>query len=472
MGGFFGITSKNPCHYDLFFGVDYHSHLGTRRGGMVMYDREAGFQRAIHNIESSPFRTKFEHEADDMVGNAGIACISDYEPQPLLIRSHLGNYAITTVGKINNEEELVTRVLNQNRHFLEMSGGRINATELVAALVNEGWTIPEGIRHAQEKIEGSMSIMILTPDCIYAARDRYGRLPVMLGRRDDGYAVSFESFAYQKVGYVDMRDLGPGEIVRITPEGVEVVQEPQKKMRICAFLWTYYGYPNSHYEGVTVETMRTRCGEIMAQNDMNEGLDLDIDYVAGIPDSGTAHAIGYANRSRVPFARPFIKYTPTWPRSFMPTRQSMRNLVARMKLVPVRELIEGKSLLMVDDSIVRGTQTRETVQFLYESGAKAVHIRSGCPPITYGCKYLNFSRSSSEMELIARRVVMKLEGEDGFRHMDEYSDIMTDRGKAMIEEIGRELNFTSLRFQTLKGELDAIGIDPENICTYCWTGKE
>lgn len=472
MGGFFGITSKNPCHYDLFFGVDYHSHLGTRRGGMVMYDREAGFQRAIHNIESSPFRTKFEHEADDMVGSAGIACISDYEPQPLLIRSHLGNYAITTVGKINNEEELVTRVLNQNRHFLEMSGGRINATELVAALVNEGWTIPEGIRHAQEKIEGSMSIMILTPDCIYAARDRYGRLPVMLGRRDDGYAVSFESFAYQKVGYVDMRDLGPGEIVRITPEGVEVVQEPQKKMRICAFLWTYYGYPNSHYEGVTVETMRTRCGEIMAQNDMNEGLDLDIDYVAGIPDSGTAHAIGYANRSRVPFARPFIKYTPTWPRSFMPTRQSMRNLVARMKLVPVRELIEGKSLLMVDDSIVRGTQTRETVQFLYESGAKAVHIRSGCPPITYGCKYLNFSRSSSEMELIARRVVMKLEGEDGFKHMDEYSDIMTDRGKAMIEEIGRELNFTSLRFQTLKGELDAIGIDPENICTYCWTGKE
>lgn len=472
MGGFFGIASKASCGYDLFFGVDYHSHLGTRRGGMVMYDNELGFQRAIHNIENSPFRTKFEHDVDEMRGNLGIACISDYEPQPLLIRSHLGNYAITTVGKINNEDELTVHVLDQNRHFLEMSGGRINATELVASLINEAASIPEGIRHAQEMIDGSMSVLVLTGDCIYAARDLYGRLPVLVGQREDGYAVSFESFAYQKVGYSDLRDLGPGEIVRITPEEITVEYPARKKMRICAFLWTYYGYPNSHYEGVTVETMRYRCGEIMAQHDIEEGVAGDCDFVAGIPDSGTAHAIGYANRARIPFARPFIKYTPTWPRSFMPTNQNMRNLVARMKLVPVKELINGKKLLFVDDSIVRGTQTRETVKFLYEEGAKEVHIRSACPPITYGCKYLNFSRSRSEMELIARRAVIKLEGEQGLEHLNEYSDIKTERGRAMIEEISKELHFSSLRFQTIQGELDSIGIDPENICTYCWTGKE
>ena len=472
MGGFFGITSKNPCAYDLFFGVDYHSHLGTRRGGMVMYDQELGFQRAIHNIENSPFRTKFESDVEMMHGNIGIACISDYEPQPLLIRSHLGNYALTTVGKINNEDELAAHILGQNRHFLEMSGGKINATELVASLINEADSIPQGIRHAQELIKGSMSMLVLTSECIYAARDFYGRLPVMLGQREDGYAISFESFAYQKVGYDDLRDLGPGEIVKVTPEGIEVLNPPEKKMRICAFLWTYYGYPNSHYEGRTVETMRYKCGEIMAQHDIDEGVAGDCDFVGGIPDSGTAHAIGYANRAGIPFARPFIKYTPTWPRSFMPVNQNMRNLVARMKLVPVKDLIEGKRLLMVDDSIVRGTQTRETVEFLYNNGAKEVHIRSACPPLTYGCKYLNFSRSSSEMELIARRVIMKLEGEDGLKHLPEYSDTATARGKAMIEEIGRELHFSSLRFQTVQGELDSIGIDPENVCTYCWTGKE
>lgn len=472
MGGFFGIASKNQCNYDLFFGVDYHSHLGTRRGGMAMYDKERGFQRAIHNIQNSPFRTKFEDDVNEMSGNMGIACISDYEPQPLLIRSHLGNYAITTVGKINNEDALVQRVLDQNRHFLEMGGSKINATELVAALINEAPTIPEGIQHAQKLIDGTMSMLVMTPECIYAARDFYGRLPVMLGRRDDGYAISFESFAYQKVGYEDVRDLGPGEIVRVTPESVEVVVGSQKKMRICAFLWTYYGYPNSHYEGKTVETMRYKCGEIMAQHDIDEGISMDMDYVGGIPDSGTAHAIGYANRAGIPFARPFIKYTPTWPRSFMPTNQNVRNQVARMKLVPVKELIEGKKLLMVDDSVVRGTQTRETVEFLYGNGAKEVHIRSACPPITFGCKYLNFSSSRSEMELIARRAIMKLEGEEGFNHLYEYSDTHTDRGMAMIEEIGKELHFSSLRFQTLQGELDSIGIDHDKICTYCWTGKE
>ena len=472
MGGFFGIASKKPCNYDLFYGVDYHSHLGTRRGGMAMYDRELGFQRQIHNIENSPFRTKFEKDAEEMRGNRGIACISDYEPQPLIIRSHLGNFAITTVGKINNEDALAELVLNKNHHFLELGGGRINTTELVASLINEKNTIPEGIEYAQKMIDGSMSIMVMTSECIYAARDFYGRLPVLLGRNDDGYAISFESFAYQKAGYEDFRDLGPGEIVRVTPESVEVMAPPKEKMRICAFLWTYYGYPNSHYEGSTVETMRYKCGGILAEHDMAEGVAQNIDYVAGVPDSGTPHAIGYANRSGIPFARPFIKYTPTWSRSFMPVSQTQRNLVARKKQVPIQELIQGKKLLFVDDSIVRGTQLRETVEFLYSNGAKEVHIRSACPPLTHGCKYLNFSRSKSEMELIARRIVLELEGEKGLNYLDEYSDIQTARGRAMIEAIEKEMHFSSLRFQTLQGELDSIGIDPNNVCTYCWTGKE
>ncbi len=472
MGGFFGIASKNSCRYDLFFGVDYHSHLGTRRGGIALYDEKRGFQRAIHNIENSPFRTKFETDIEEMNGNIGIACISDFEPQPLLARSHLGNYAVTTVGKINNLAELTQRVMERGMHFLEMTGGSMNATELVTALISEGASIPEGIRNAQLLIEGSMSIMVMTPYGIYAARDLMGRLPVLIGRRDDGYALSFESFAYEKVGYTHVRDLGPGEIALVTPEEVRTLVPAEKKMRICAFLWTYYGYPNSNYEGRNVEAMRYRCGEILAGNDIRDGLAQNCHHAAGVPDSGTAHAIGYSNTARMPFARPFIKYTPTWPRSFMPTNQDMRSLVARMKLVPVRELIDGKRLLLIDDSIVRGTQMRETVDFLYENGAEEVHIRSACPPIIFGCKYLNFSRSSSQMDLITRRTIAALEGERGFNHLDEYVDSESDRAKAMNEHICRTLGFSSLRFQSIEGTLDAIGIDSEKVCTYCWSGRE
>jgi amidophosphoribosyltransferase len=440
---------------------------------MAVYDRDLGFQRAIHNIESAPFRTKFEGDAASMRGNLGIACISDYEPQPLLFRSRLGNYAVATVGKINNEGFLVDEVLGKSRHFLEMSGGKINATELVAALISESESIEAGIHRAQTLIEGTMSILVLTPDAIYAARDFLGRLPVLIGQREDGYAVSFVSFAYEKLGYDDLRDLGPGEIVRVTPEGVEVLEPPQSTMRICAFLWTYYGYPNSHYEGRNVEVMRNRCGEIMAEHDIAEGnLAQNSDIIAGIPDSGTGHAIGYSNRSGRPFGRPFIKYTPTWPRSFMPTQQSMRNLVARMKLVPVKELIDGKRLLFVDDSIVRGTQMRETVEFLYGNGAKEVHVRSACPPLVYGCKYLNFSRSGAAREMIAQLAIEALEGKGGFDHMTEYADATTARGQAIVEHIRKSLHFDSLRFQTIQGVLDSIGIDPCKVCTYCWTGKE
>ncbi len=472
MGGFFGIASKNDCIVDLFFGVDYHSHLGTRRGGMATYHTERGFQRAIHNIENSPFRTKFEKDANEMSGNLGIACISDYEPQPLLIRSHLGSYALTTVGRINNEEQLAQHVLKAGRHFVEMTGSRINATELVAALINEGETFEDGIRHAQQMIDGSMSMLILTHDSIYAARDLVGRLPVMLGKSEHGHAISFESFAYNKVGYQNLRELGPGEVVRVTPESVEVLLPALPKKRICAFLWTYYGYANSHYEGKNVEAVRYKNGEILANNDRQEGLNLDFDCVAGIPDSGTAHAIGYANHLCLPFGRPFIKYTPTWPRSFMPTHQNMRNLVAKMKLVPVDELIRDSSMLFVDDSIVRGTQMRETVEFLYANGAREVHIRSASPPIMHGCKFLNFSRSGSNIELITQRSVLELEGEGGFDYLHEYSDIKTARGAAMIEHIRSQLHFSSLRYQTLQGTIDSIGIGEDNICTYCWSGKE
>ncbi len=472
MGGFFGIASKKQCNYDLYYGVDYHSHLGTRRGGMAMYDREMGFQRQIHNIENSPFRTKFEKDADEMRGCIGIACISDFEPQPLLIRSHLGSFAICTVGKINNEEALAELVLNKNHHFLELGGGNINPTELVAALINEENTIAEGIRFAQRMIDGSMSILILTKDCIYAARDFYGRLPVLLGQNEDGYAVSIESFAYEKAGFDHFRDLGPGEIVRISADGVEQMQAPERKKRICSFLWTYYGYPNSHYEGVTVETMRYKSGEIMADYDMAEGIAGGIDHVAGIPDSGTPNAIGYANRTGIPFARPFIKYTPTWARSFMPTSQKQRNLIANKKQIPIKNLIENKKLLFIDDSIVRGTQLHETVDFLYRNGAKEVHIRSACPPIMFGCKYLNFSRSKNEMELITRRKIMELEGEKGMKYLDQYSDINTDRGKAMVQAIEKEMKFSSLRFQSLWGVTSSIGLDPEDLCTYCWSGRE
>ena len=473
MGGFFGAISKQDCVLDIFFGVDYHSHLGTRRGGMIVYDRKSGFQRQIHNIENTPFRTKFEKDITKFHGRSGIGCISDTDPQPLLVRSHLGLYAITTVGIINNAEELVERYFSDYGHqFMAMSSGAVNSTELTAALINQKGSLVEGIRYAQESIEGSSTILLLTEDGIIAARDKLGRLPVLIGRNDEGCCVSFESFAYQKLGYANAYELGPGEIVRVTAEGWETLAPPGEDMRICAFLWTYYGYPNSNYEGVNVEVMRTRNGEIMARDELERGTLPDVDCVAGVPDSGVPHAIGYANRSGRPFARPFIKYTPTWPRSFMPANQDVRNQVAKMKQIPVTELIEGRKLLFVDDSIVRGTQLRETIEFLYGCGAKEVHMRSACPPIMYGCKYLNFSRSNSAMELIARKTVQELEGDEGQKHLDEYADGTTERGKCLLRTICESMGFSSLGYQSLDGLLEAIGIDRKKVCTYCWTGKE
>ena len=473
MGGFFGAVSRKNCILDVFFGVDYHSHLGTRRGGMAFYDRELGFQRQIHSIENTPFRTKFEGDLPKFSGNAGIGCISDTDPQPLLVRSHLGMFAISTVGIINNAEQLVQATFSGPGHqFMAMSSGKVNTTELTAALINQKDNLIDGIRHAQAVIDGSCTILLLTKDGIIAARDRVGRLPVLVGRNEDGCCVSFESFAYHKLGYQDSYELGPGEIVKITPDGVEQLSPPGEKMKICAFLWTYYGYPNSNYEGINVEVMRYRNGESMAQAEAENGTLPDVDYVAGVPDSGVPHAIGYANRSRKPFARPFVKYTPTWPRSFMPANQEVRNQVAKMKQVPVPELIQGKKLLFVDDSIVRGTQLRETVEFLYESGAREVHMRSACPPIMYGCKFLNFSRSSSVMELLSRKTIQKLEGDEGQNHLDEYADGSTQRGKCMLRAICDEMGFDSLGYQSLDGLLEAIGVDRDKVCTYCWNGKE
>ena len=473
MGGFFGAVSKQDCVLDIFFGVDYHSHLGTRRGGMILYDQERGFQRQIHNIENTPFRTKFEKDLADFSGCSGIGCISDTDPQPLLVRSHLGLYALTTVGIINNAEELVARYFSDHGHqFMAMSSGKVNSTELVAALINQADDIVSGILHAQELIDGSLTVLVLTKDGIIAARDRLGRLPVLIGQNEDGCCVSFESFAYHKLGYEDAYELGPREIVKVTADGFETLSPAGKDMRICAFLWTYYGYPNSNYEGVNVEVMRYRNGEIMARDDKKRGLAQDVDYVAGVPDSGVPHAIGYANECGKPFARPFVKYTPTWPRSFMPANQKIRNQVAKMKQIPVPELIEGKKLLFVDDSIVRGTQLRETVEFLYESGAKEVHMRSACPPIMYGCKYLNFSSSNSEMELLARRTVQELEGDEGQKHLEEYADANTERGQCMLKSICEKFGFSSLGYQSLDGLLEAIGLDRDKVCTYCWNGKE
>ena len=473
MGGFFGAISKRDCVLDIFFGVDYHSHLGTRRGGMAIYDKTSGFQRQIHNIENTPFRTKFEADLHDFHGCSGIGCISDTDPQPLLVRSHLGLYAISTVGIINNAEHLVETYFSDHGHqFMAMSSGKVNASELTAALINQKDSLVEGIRHAQEVIDGSVTILLLTPDSIIAARDRLGRLPVLIGKNDDGCCVSFESFAYHKLGYQDAYELGPREIVRITAEGWETLSPAGKDMKICAFLWTYYGYPNSNYEGVNVEVMRYRNGEIMARDEVAQGHLPKVDYVAGVPDSGLPHAIGFANRSGKPFARPFVKYTPTWPRSFMPANQEVRNQVAKMKQIPVPELIEGKKLLFVDDSIVRGTQLRETVEFLYESGAEEVHMRSACPPIMYSCKYLNFSRGNSDMDLLARRKIQDLEGDEGQQHLEEYADASTERGKCLLRSICEEMGFDSLGYQSLDGLLEAIGIDRDKICTYCWTGKE
>ena len=470
MGGFFGVASKNDCVLELFYGVDYHSHLGTRRGGMATYGK-SGFNRAIHNIENSPFRTKFDRDVSEMKGHLGIGCISDFEPQPLLIQSHLGSFAVTTVGKVNNYEELLNRLYNNARsHFQEMTNGQINVTELVAALICEKDSILEGIKYVQELVDGSMTMLVMTKEGIYAARDRYGRTPLVVGHKTDAYCVSFESHAYINLGYTDYKVLGPAEVVYVTPEGVEVLCKPQEEMKICSFLWVYYGYPTSSYEGVNVEEMRYKCGSMLAKRDGNS---VRPDIVAGVPDSGIAHAIGYANESGIPYARPFIKYTPTWPRSFMPTNQSQRNLIARMKLIPVHALIENKKLLLIDDSIVRGTHLRETTEFLYQSGAKEVHVRPACPPIMYGCKYLNFSRSKSEMELIARQMIKKREGDDVSKEvLEEYSNPCTCRYAQMIEDIRKQQNFTTLRYHRLDDLLTSIGIEPCKVCTYCFDGKE
>lgn len=470
MSGFFGVASKEDCVLELFYGVDYHSHLGTRRGGMAVHG-EDGFNRAIHNIENTPFRTKFDKDVGNMKGNIGIGCISDYEPQPLLFSSKIGSFSLAFVGKVNNYEELLEDLYSRSKtHFQEMTNGTVNVTELIAALICEKDSFAEGIRYVQDLVDGSLSMLLMTEEGIYAARDKMGRTPIVVGHKEGAYCLSFESHAYINLGFQDYKELGPGEIVYVTPESVETLVEPGKEMKICSFLWVYYGYPTSAYEGVNVEEMRYRCGSMLAKRD---GDSVHPDIVAGVPDSGIAHAIGYANESGVPYARPFIKYTPTWPRSFMPTNQSQRNLIARMKLIPVKALIEDKKLLLIDDSIVRGTQLRETTEFLYRSGAKEVHVRPACPPIMYGCKYLNFSRSRSEMELIARQMIQKREGDNCPQEvLDEYADPCTCKYEQMIEDIRKQQNFTSLRYHRLDDLLASIGIEPCKVCTYCFNGKE
>lgn len=467
MGGFFGVASKESCTFDLFFGTDYHSHLGTRRAGMAVYG-ENGFSKEIHNIENTPFRTKFDKELAGLEGRYGIGCISDYEAQPILVRSHHGSFAITTVSKINNADEIVAEILKGSTHFFEMSNGEINSTELVAALINQKDNLIEGIQYALDTVDGSLSMLILTPVGIYAARDKMGRTPVVLGKKEDARCACFESFSYLNLGYENDRELGPGEIVVFDEKSYRTLVAPGDKMKICTFLWVYYGYPSASYEGVSVEKMRYNCGKLLARRD-----NVDVDVVAGVPDSGTAHAIGYANESGIPFSRPFVKYTPTWPRSFMPTIQQKRDLIAHMKLIPVHDLIKDKKLLLIDDSIVRGTQLRETTEFLYESGAKEVHIRPACPPLLFGCKYLNFSRSKSEMELIARRVIRELEGEEVSKEvLQEYADPDNPKYQKMVDMICEKLNFTSLRYHRLDDMLESVGIDPDKLCTYCWNGKE
>ena len=469
MSGFFGVVSKKDCVMDLFFGVDYHSHLGTKRGGMAVYG-EGGFERSIPNIQNSPFRTKFENDVDRFSGNLGIGCISDSEAQPLLVNSHLGSFAITTVGRINNIEELKQNCFRHGKtHFLEMSGGIINQTELVAALINQKDNIIDGITYAQENIDGSMSIMLLFRDCIIAARDKLGRTPIIIGEKEEAHCVTFESSAYLNLGYHYVKDLGPGEIVKVTADECVTVKEAGKEMKICSFLWVYFGYPTATYEGVNVEAMRYECGRMLSKRD-----NVEVDAVAGVPDSGLAHAIGYSNQSGYPFSRPFIKYTPTWPRSFMPASQGQRNLIARMKLIPVQELISDKRLLLIYDSIVRGTQLRETTEFLYESGAKEVHVRPACPPIMFGCKYLNFSRSTSDMDLIARKTIAKLEGTENvpFEVLQEYANPDSPKYDAMVEQIRQQMKFTSLRYHRLDDMVESIGIEPCKLCTYCWNGKE
>lgn len=472
MGGFFGVASKNDCVADLFYGVDYHSHLGTRRGGMATYGGKGGFDRAIHNIENSPFRTKFDKDFSEMRGNLGIGCISDYEPQPLLIQSHLGSFAITTVGRVNNYDELLEKLFDRGYfHFQEMTSGKVNAVDLIAALICTKENILEGIKYVQEVVDGSMTFLVMTKEGIYAARDRLGRTPVIIGRKEDAFCISFESHAYMTLGYEDYKELGPAEIVFVTPDKVEVVQEPGTDMKICSFLWVYFGYPNSTYEGVNVECMRYECGCMLAKRDDKS---VQPDIVAGVPDSGIAHAIGYSNESGIQFARPFIKYTPTWPRSFTPTDQKQRSLIAKMKLIPVHQLIKDKKLLLIDDSIVRGTQLRDTVKYLYDHGANEVHIRTACPPLLYGCKYLNFSRSKSELDLITRQVICDLEGVQDVSSevLKEYAQPDHPKYQAMVDEICKRMGFTSLRFHRLDDLIESIGLKPCQLCTYCFDGKE
>jgi amidophosphoribosyltransferase len=472
MSGIFGVVSKNDCSLDLFYGVDYHSHLGTRRGGLAFFEDSGIISRSIHNIQNSPFRTKFERDIEEMHGKMGIGCISDYEPQPLLVNSRLGNFAITTVGRVANKDELVKEVLEDGyTHFLEMSGSEINQTELIVALLNHENSIVDGIKYVQEKVEGSMTMLIMTKDGVYGSRDKLGRTPLQIGRKDGAFCFSFESFAYINLGYSDYHELGPGEIVFISKEAeeIQILQKPFEKMKICTFLWVYYGYPTSSYEGVNVEQMRYNCGKFLAERDKGQ---ISPDIIAGVPDSGVPHAIGYANASGVPFSRPFIKYTPTWPRSFMPTNQAQRNLIAHMKLIPVQPLIKDKKLLLIDDSIVRGTQLRETTDFLYNSGAKEVHVRPACPPIMFGCKYLNFSRSTSEMDLITRRIIKEREGDNVSEEtLQKYCDPDTPEYAAMLETIRKELHFTTLRYHRLDDMLDSVGIDHCKLCTYCWNGE-
>ena len=472
MGGFFGVTSKEDCVFDLFYGIDYHSHLGTRRAGMAVYSEENGFDKSIHSIENTQFRTKFAKDSNTMKGNYGIGCISDYEAQPILVRSHHGAFAITTVGKITNADEIVDNILEQKVHFFQMQNGEINQTELVAAIINQKENIIEGIKYAQDIIKGSMSMLILTPKGIYAARDKNGKTPIAIGKKGDmGYCASFESFAYLNLGYDDYKTLEPGEIVIIEPDEVKTIVNPGNKLKICTFLWVYYGYPSSNYEGLSVEQMRYNCGKKLAARDKGH---VTPDLVAGIPDSGIAHAIGYANESGIQYARPFIKYTPTWPRSFMPTHQNKRNLIAKMKLLPLHDLIKDKKLLLIDDSIVRGTQLGETAEFLYSHGAKEVHIRTGCPPMLFTCKYLGFARSTSVYELITRRVIAELEGTENLSNdmIREYANPDSEKYGIMVEKIREKLHFTSLKYLRLDDMLDATGIDREKLCTYCWDGKE
>ena len=474
MGGFFGVTSKQDCVLDLFFGVDYHSHLGTKKGGMAFYKKEKGFMREIHNIENTPFRTKFEDDLIEFEGSTtGIGCISDHDPQPLLIRSHLGTFAITTIGAVINADELLEAEFAKGHQFMGRSTGTVNETELIACLINQKDNLIDGIKHAQDSVQGSVTLLIMTDDgAIIAARDKLGRLPVLVGKDEAGYAVSFESFAYQKLGYENEYELGPGEIVKLTPDSYESLCPPSENMKICAFLWSYYGYPNSNYEGINVEVMRYRNGAIMARDEAKNGTLPDVDYVAGIPDSGVPHAMGYAHESGIEYARPFVKYTPTWPRSFTPANQKIRNRVAKMKQIPVPELIAGKKLLFVDDSIVRGTQLGETVDFLYSAHAKEVHMRSACPPIMYSCKYLNFTSKGKEDDLLARRIIHELEGRQGDKHLQEYADASTERGKNMLNCICEKLGFASLGYQSLDGLLEAIGMPRDKVCTYCWSGRE